>query len=99
MDKRVKKGLWLFAIALVVAAIGNIGFAVFNTVATPMTNQLALGQMTNDSAVADTVGRIAAEGKIWGTIQFITNGIAMVFGILGLVVFAKVGIDKYKENA
>lgn len=99
MNKNVKKGIWLLAIALLVAAVANIGFAVFNTVATPLTNQLALGQMATDDSGADIIGRVAAEGKIWGTVQFVFNGVALLFGILGLANFAKAGYQYYKENA
>jgi len=99
VNKNVKRGIWFFAIAILVAVIANIGFTVFNTVGTPMTNQLALGQMTNDDSVADTVGRMSAEGKLWGIVQYICNGVAVIFGTIGLVNFAKAGYNYYKENA
>jgi len=98
MNKKTKRGLWLLAIAVFIAMVSNIGFAIYNTVATPMTNELALGQMTNDSAVADTMGRIASEGKIWGAVQFICDGISLVLGIIGLTLVVKSQFEKEKEK-
>jgi len=98
MNKTLKTGLWIMAIAVIIAIVANIGFAIFNTVATPMTNELALGQMTNDDAVADTMGRIAAEGKIWGIVQFICDGAAFIVGIIGLTLVVKSQFEKEKDK-
>ena len=99
MNKKLKTGLWLMAIAVIIAMVGNIGFAIFNTVATPMTNDLALGQMTSGDAVADTMGRISAEGKIWGIVQFICDGAAFIVGIIGLTLIVKSQFEREKEKA
>ncbi len=97
MDKNLKKGIWLIAIAILVVVAGNIAFNIFNTVATPMTNDLALGQMTN-SETADTIGRIAAEGKIWKSVQWGINAIAGLFFVLGLVPLVKGIKTKIEEK-
>jgi hypothetical protein len=88
MNKELRKGIWLIAIALVIVVVGNIAFNIFNTVATPMTNDLALGQMTN-SETADTIGRIAAEGKIWKPVQLGVNAVAVLLLVLSLGPFVK----------
>ena len=88
MNKHLKEGIWLIAICLIVVVAGNISFSIYNTVATPMTNELALGQMIN-SETADTIGRVAAEGKIWKSAQWGFNVISSIFFILGLIPLVK----------
>jgi hypothetical protein len=97
VNTNIKKGIWLIAIALVIIVVGNIAFNIFNTVATPMTNDLALGQMTNSES-ADTIGRIAAEGKIWKSVQWGINALAGLFLVLGLIPFVKGIKTKIEEE-
>lgn len=101
MNKKLKKGITLLVVGIIVLLAMNIAFNVYNTVATPMTNQLALGQMTNDDSGADTMGRIAAEGKIWYAARWIVDLIAAMIigsGIWNTYKGVKIKLEE-KENA
>lgn len=87
MNKFFKKAIILFAIAIIVLIGREIVFKLFYTFSTPLTNQMALGQMSGDDAIADTVGRLTAEGKIWYAINWcigIVDTILAAFGFVSL---------------
>jgi len=98
MNSKVKKGIVLFALMIAVAMIWNIGFTVYNKILTPtVVSDLSLGQMSGEDAIAITAGRLAADGTIWNTVQWVGDGIIFLLLIFATINLIK-GLKEYADS-